>query len=513
MVLAVRPSKEDPLAHITAPPPNESEAARQARLAAEAEAKRISDAIDSDIQQEKASNNDRNVIKVLLLGQSESGKSTVLKNFQLMHSSKAFKAERASWRAVVLLNVVRSIRIILEVMSEFHDAQNSASRAYTSARPMSSQSARPSSSSGSLLRLTPEHLKLKLRLLPLLQVEEVLIKKLTPPGSPEFEATHLAPLTNLPGPWVKTKNKEVAVNSQFAWKVMFSKVLPTSRDSFDSADLVNWDDPDDPGRVIFACSEDMIKLWKDPTIQLLLRQQKVRLEDQPGFFLNDLERVTSPRYIPSDDDILRARLKTIGCSEHRFKFKEDNPLGFAGTITREWRVYDVGGARSLRAAWAPYFDDVNVILFLAPISAFDQMLAEDPQVNRLEDSVLLWKSVVSNKLLTKTNIVLFLNKRDILDAKLKSGIRFADHLISYGDRPNDAENTAKYLQRKFAQIHKEHSPPTRGFFCHITCCTVSIDAISPGPELFRLRPLLFVQDPKDTQYVLTDGDPFLRFLF
>lgn len=35
------------------------------------------------------------------------------------------------------------------------------------------------------------------------------------------------------------------------------------------------------------------------------------------------------------------------------------------------------------AAWAPYFDDMNAIIFLAPISCFDQVLQEDPSVNRL----------------------------------------------------------------------------------------------------------------------------------
>ncbi|CAL1709080.1 unnamed protein product [Somion occarium] len=471
MVLAGKPGRDDPLAHVTAPPPDETEEQRQVRLMEEAEAQRVSDAIDYDIQQEKAANFRGDIIKVLLLGQSESGsKSTTLKNFQLLNSPKAFKAERASWRAVVLLNVVRSIRTILEAMSDFHDAQNSPT--LSPSRPTTSPSSSVSSS-GSFLRLSPEHLKLKLRLLPLLQVEESLIRKLTPPGSPEFESTHLSQITNLPSPFASqnVKGKEIAVNSQFAWKGVFSKVVSSTRDSFDSAELVDWEDPNDPGRIIHACSEDMIKLWKDPTIQKILRLQQIRLEDMGGFFLDDLERVTSPRYIPTNDDILRARLKTLGVSEHRFKFKEESPIGFGGTITREWRVYDVGGQRSLRAAWAPYFDDVNCILFLAPISAFDQVLEEDPTVNRLEDSVLLWKSIVSNKLLAATNIVLFLNKTDILKQKLQAGIKFADHLVSYGDRPNDFESTSYYLRKKFAQIQKDKSPQRRGFFCHMTTVT------------------------------------------
>ena len=53
---------------------------------------------------------------------------------------------------------------------------------------------------------------------------------------------------------------------------------------------------------------------------------------------------------------------------------------------------------------------MNAIIFLAPISAFDQVLAEDQKTNRLEDSLYLFTSVVSNRLLETVNIILFLNK-------------------------------------------------------------------------------------------------------
>jgi hypothetical protein len=42
------------------------------------------------------------------------------------------------------------------------------------------------------------------------------------------------------------------------------------------------------------------------------------------------------------------------------------------------------------------------------------LVIQDPKVNRLEDSLLLWKAVASNKLLANVNIVLFLNKCDLL---------------------------------------------------------------------------------------------------
>jgi hypothetical protein len=61
---------------------------------------------------------------------------------------------------------------------------------------------------------------------------------------------------------------------------------------------------------------------------------------------------------------------------------------------------------------------VDAIIFLAPISAFDQVLTEDRSINRLEDSVLLWKAVCSSKLLAGVDLILFLNKCDILERKL-----------------------------------------------------------------------------------------------
>ena len=58
-----------------------------------------------------------------------------------------------------------------------------------------------------------------------------------------------------------------------------------------------------------------------------------------------------------------------------------------------------------RAAWLPFFADIHAILFLAPISAFDERLAEDRRVNRLEDSFILWQSICKSEVLKRVIII------------------------------------------------------------------------------------------------------------
>lgn len=80
---------------------------------------------------------------------------------------------------------------------------------------------------------------------------------------------------------------------------------------------------------------------------------------------------------------------------------------------------------------------------VSPVSVFDQRLEEDSRVNRLEDSILLWTSICSSKLLARTQLILFLNKCDLLRRKLKRGVKVAQYLPSYGDRPNDVMTVVK----------------------------------------------------------------------
>jgi len=67
-------TEPDPFAIFHTPPANETPGERAARIEREAEAKRISDQIDEQLKAERlALKKQKYVVRVLLLGQSESG--------------------------------------------------------------------------------------------------------------------------------------------------------------------------------------------------------------------------------------------------------------------------------------------------------------------------------------------------------------------------------------------------------------------------------------------------------
>ena len=65
----------DPLDAALRPPIDETPEEKIVRLAQEAEARRVSHQIDEDIKRERTFRKKRQVVKLLLLGQSESGES------------------------------------------------------------------------------------------------------------------------------------------------------------------------------------------------------------------------------------------------------------------------------------------------------------------------------------------------------------------------------------------------------------------------------------------------------
>ncbi|KAL5514592.1 hypothetical protein ACEPAG_1908 [Sanghuangporus baumii] len=517
----------DPLSRLLAPPPDESPEARTARQKREADAKKRSDEIDARLAAENAARRKKGApIKVLLLGQSESGKSTTLKNFQLTYARKQWLAEKEAWRAVIQLNLVRSVNAIAsavarelpssitsELEHEPENAMDAETASILTLPGVEAEVEQQDTEETTKFPLTEEHRNLLLRLTPLKAVQRNLEVKLGSGaeeiGYNEAESENAAvdpsdpaarkpnhpnsrssatgsnantvsfrDITNAastpssttpasssaPQPSLRTRksHQEFFVRS-YGWKSALQRLRP--RGSRSSKDELGAGDEDDPDSVTIAkAAGDMKALWRDKLVREVIRVRKIRLMDCSEFFLNDIDRVSAQRYVPSDDDIIRARLRTVGVQEHTLSLESSA----SDSSNRTWIIYDVGGSRTQRAQWPAYFDDVHAIIFLAPLSAFDERLAEAPRVNRLDDSMQLWKLVCANKLLARAELVLFLNKVDLLERKLVSGVRFGEYVRSYRDAENEVGSVGKFLRGKFMEVCRHYSKEHRGLHVHFT---------------------------------------------
>ncbi|KAL3418450.1 g protein alpha subunit [Phlyctema vagabunda] len=172
-------------------------------------------------------------------------------------------------------------------------------------------------------------------------------------------------------------------------------------------------------------------LWKDRGIQEAVQR--------------DLDRVFSKDFLPTDQDVLRARLRTTGITETHFEL--DNII---------YRIFDVGGQKSERKKWIHCFENVHCLMFLVAISGYDQCLIEDKDRNQMQEALMLWEFIANSHWFVKSALILFLNKIDLFKAKIvtssitKHG--FSDFL---GDITNP-QQTSKYFMDKFVVLN--HNP-------------------------------------------------------
>ncbi|XP_038130847.1 guanine nucleotide-binding protein subunit alpha-14-like [Cyprinodon tularosa] len=293
-------------------------------------------------------------VKLLLLGASESGKSTFIKQMRIIHGRGYSKSEREHFTSLVCQNIITAIKALIEAMRtlkiDYLDDQN-----------------------------------------------------------------------------IKCAERLYHVNSTEVYT------------------LKSW-------------QVDAIKrVWNDLGVQKCYnRRREFQLSDSAKYYLCDIDRIAAPGYIPNLQDILRARAPTMGIIEYPFDMK---PFIF--------RMVDVGGQRSERKKWIHCFEDVTSIIFLAALNEYDQVLHESVRDNRLVESLALFRTIISSIWFQKSSTILFLNKKDLLEEKIKTS-HLATYFPSYSGRQCDAESAKVFIQQMFIQCYKDKDKP---LYTHFTCAT------------------------------------------
>jgi len=210
-----------------------------------------------------------------------------------------------------------------------------------------------------------------------------------------------------------------------------------------------------------SLSEEMgnklAQLWADESIQKTWqRRSEFQVDDSIKYFMGEIGRLSQPGYVPSTDDVLHVRIKTTGLKEIQFAYQ-----GFM------FRVVDVGGQRSERRKWIHCFQDVTAILYVVALSDYDLMLEEDMQTNRMVESLELFEKVVNNRWFEKVNVLLFLNKKDLFEEKIKQ-VPLTVCFKEYGGDPHDYDECVEFITQRFRTTNTGEG---RTLFTYQTCAT------------------------------------------
>ncbi|KAG7505725.1 guanine nucleotide-binding protein subunit alpha-13 [Solea senegalensis] len=314
----------------------------------EAEQLRKSKEIDKCINRDKTYV--KRLVKILLLGAGESGKSTFLKQMRIIHGKDFDQKAKEEFRATIFSNVIKGIRVLVDAREKLHIRWGK-------------------------------------------------------PSNQRHGDTMMA---------FDTRSAMARGHGMVEPKV-FHHYLPSIR-----------------------------ALWADQGIQNAYdRRREFQLGESVKYFLDDLERLAQSDYLPSQQDILLARKPTKGIHEYDFEIKNV-----------PFKMVDVGGQRSERRRWFECFDSVTSILFLVSSSEYDQVLMEDRQTNRLSESLNIFETIVNNRVFSNVSIILFLNKTDLLEEKVKQ-VSVKDYFPEFSGDPTSLADVQRFLVECFRKKRRE----------------------------------------------------------
>jgi GTPase SAR1 family protein len=203
-------------------------------------------------------------------------------------------------------------------------------------------------------------------------------------------------------------------------------------------------------------AEVIAQLWADPGMQKCYeRRNEFHINENTPLFFSDVKRIGAVDYIPTTSDALNARVRTSGVVSKEFEL-DGHP----------YLMYDVGGQRSERRKWLPLFDHVTAIVFVAAISEYDLVVAEDRSKNRLQEALDLFKQIANSKHFKDAHIILFLNKKDLFEEKIAK-IDPKKWFPDYKGGCNYA-SAEQYFKDSFLALVED---PKKLIFQYTTCAT------------------------------------------
>ena len=230
-------------------------------------------------------------------------------------------------------------------------------------------------------------------------------------------------------------------------------------------DILSVDLADAHDELTPALGRRISAMWKDKGLQGVYdKREFFHLMDSTDYYLNEVERIAEPDFIPTEEDMIMTRVRTTGMVTSDIR---------EGLFT--YQIVDVGGQRSERRKWIHYFDDVRSIVFLEGLSGYNQVLFEDTTSNRMKESLSLFEDILKMQVFKDTPIFVFLNKKDLFEDMITRH-PLTKCFPDYTGPEGEQRPALDYIEAKYRNIYAKHRGENdKNLFVHVIAARVRMD--------------------------------------
>ncbi|KAM3187353.1 hypothetical protein ACTXT7_002462 [Hymenolepis weldensis] len=203
-------------------------------------------------------------------------------------------------------------------------------------------------------------------------------------------------------------------------------------------------------------------IWADPSIQTAFNRRSLLItedfaehlrtnlplrSENTRYYLNRLNQIAIPNYVPTNEDIVWSRRPTDSIIEEDIHVHGTSLL-----------FVDVGGQTKERRKWCQTFDGMNSILFLVGSSHYDELYLDrvtGEYRNKLREAMTVFEGLINFESFRRVSIIIFFNKSDLLKEKIEarcSGIRA--HFSEFPENADEFNLVAvqNFLVESFASL-------------------------------------------------------------
>jgi len=215
--------------------------------------------------------------------------------------------------------------------------------------------------------------------------------------------------------------------------------------------------------------ERVKSLWEDEGVRETWKEIKDNTLVQLDYLMENFDRYLDEEFIPTYDDILRARQRTTGVAV--YQIEEERTI---------WELTDVGGQYSERLKWGSFFQDKvpNAIIFFLAIDEYNvpnTELKTEGHKTKFDLSLSIFGEIMCNDGLVvdhKLCRIVFLNKVDLFQEKLSDEKKWMDfkQIMGYTGS-NKIHDCTKFIEQKILEINnnlKEKHENEMDLKIHIT---------------------------------------------